>query len=136
MSIMDTKISVNESAYQLNISPQSVKRWISEGKLQGIKVKGKWFVVPDDQYEYHLGHNLDTNRHHSNTENLLHKERISKLEIQIETKDRQIESLSQQMDRLSQLLAVSHKSLQQVSEQYQLLTDNRKRPFWKRIFGL
>ena len=46
-----------------------------------------------------------------------------------------MELLLEQLDHQSQLLAVAHKSLQQVSEQYQLVTDNRKRAFWKRILG-
>ena len=54
----------------------------------------------------------------------------------LDNRDNQIESMTQHIEHLSQLLAVAHRSLQQVTDQHNLLIeDNRKRSFWKRLFG-
>ena len=54
----------------------------------------------------------------------------------LDNRDSQIESMTQHIERLSQLLAISHRSLQQVADQVQLLIeDNRKPSFWNRLFG-
>jgi len=46
------------------------------------------------------------------------------------------EYLKEQVSHLTQLLAVSQKSIQQLTEQNQLLlADQRSRPWWKRIFS-
>ena len=61
---------------------------------------------------------------------------MKQLQELLVNRDEQIESMNQQIERLSQLLAVSHRSLQQVTDQSQLLiADNRKSSFWKRLFG-
>ena len=115
-------------------SPETVKRWIRESRLTGEKIAGKWHVVVDDTFEQYLNSNDMPNEHHLNVENRLQRELISKMEQQIAVKDKQIESMSQQTDHLSQLLAVAHKSLQQVSEQYQQLEDKRNQPsFFQRL---
>ncbi len=47
----------------------------------------------------------------------------------------QVTEKDKQIDHLQQLLAVSQKSIQQLTEQNQLLLhDTRKRTWWKRIF--
>lgn len=112
---MDTKLSVNDAAHKLNISPQTTKRWINQGKLNGEKIKGKWFVANNELFEHHLVSKADTNEHHMVDE---------------------IKYLREQVNHLTQLLAVSQKSIQQLAEQNQLLlADQRSRPWWKRIFS-
>ena len=111
---MDTKLSVNDAAHKLDISPQTTKRWINQGKLNGEKIKGKWFVASDELFEHHLVSKTDTNEHHMVDE---------------------IKYLREQISHLTQLLAVSQKSIQQLAEQNQfLLEDTRRRTWWKRIF--
>ena len=144
---MHTTITATQAAQKLNVSPYTIKRWIQDHKLNGEKINGKWFVVDDEQLAQHLHTKTDPqwceDAHHLHSENERLKAIISEKESriadqshQLQEKDRQIETLLQQVDHLSQLLAVSHKSLQQVSERYQLLEDDtRKIPFWKRWFG-
>ena len=131
---MDTKLTVNQVAQRLSLSPKSVKRWIKGGKLNGEKVNGKWYVQADRTFEHYL-----------NAGSLQMEVQLAIDQLKGETKhlreslvnrDSQIESMNQQIERLSQLLAVSHRSLQQVTDQSQLLTEeNRKPSFWKRLFG-
>ena len=74
-----------------------------------------------------------------------YKDEIKKLFDLLEGKDMQItslthqnESLSQQLDRLSQLLLISHKSIQDLTSQNQLLietTQQKKPSFWQRLIG-
>ena len=131
---MDTKLTVNQAAQQLNLSSKSIKRWLKGGKLNGEKVKGKWRVHVDSTFEYYLNAGgLQTDVHLA-IDQL--KDEMKQLQELLVNRDEQIESMNQQIERLSQLLAVSHRSLQQVTDQSQLLiADNRKSSFWKRLFG-
>ena len=130
---MDTKLTVNQAAQRLNLSPKSVKRWLKAGKLNGEKINGKWHVQADSTFEYYLNANAQMDAQLA-LEQL--QDEARHLRELLDNRDTQIESMYQHIERLSQLLAVSHKSLQQVTDQYQLLIeDNRKPSFWKRLFG-
>ena len=130
---MDTRLTVNQAAQRLNLSPKSVKRWIKGGKLNGEKVNGKWYVQADRTFEHYLNANVQMDTQLA-LEQLQDETRY--LRELLANRDTQIESMNQHIERLSQLLAVSHRSLQQVTDQSQLLTeDNRKPSFWKRLFG-
>ena len=130
---MDTRLTVNQAAQRLNLSPKSVKRWIKGGKLNGEKVNGKWYVQADRTFEHYLNANVQMDTQLA-LEQLQDETRY--LRELLANRDSQIESMNQHIERLSQLLAVSHRSLQQVTDQSQLLIeDNRKPSFWKRLFG-
>ena len=131
---MDAKLTVNQAAQTLNLSPKSVKRWLKGGKLNGAKVNRKWYVQADRTFEHYL-----------NAGSLQMDVQLAIDQLKVETKhlreslanrDEQIKSMNQQIERLSQLLAISHRSLQQVADQYHLMiADNRKSSFWKRLLG-
>ena len=130
---MDTKLTVNQAAHQLNLSSKSVKRWLKRGKLNGEKVDGKWYVQADSTFEHYLNPNVQMDTQLA-LEQL--KDETRHLRELLASRDSQIESMNQHIERLSQLLAVSHRSLQQVTDQSQpLMEDNRKPSFWKRLFG-
>ena len=130
---MDAKLTVNQAAQRLNLSPKSVKRWIKGGKLNGEKVNGKWYVQADRTFEHYLNANVQMDTQLA-LEQL--QDETRHLRELLDNRDSQIESMNQHVERLSQLLAVSHRSLQQVTDQVQLLIeDNRKPSFWKRLFG-
>lgn len=130
---MDTKLTANQAAQRLNLSPKNVKRWLKVGKLNGEKVNGKWHVQVDRIFEHYLNPNAQMDAQ-------LALEQVQAearhLRDVLDNRDNQIASMTQQIERLSQLLAVSHRSLQQVTDQHQLLIeDNRKPSFWRRLFG-
>lgn len=131
---MDTKLTVKRAGRKLNLSSKNVKRWLKSGKLNGEKIKGKWYVQADSTFEYYLnagGARMDI---YLSVDQL--KEETKHLRELLAKRDEQIESLDQQVERLSQLLAVAHRSLQQVTDQHNLLIEgNRNRSFWKRLFG-
>jgi len=130
---MDTKLTVNQAAQKLNLSSKNVKRWLKSGKLNGEKVDGKWHVQADAIFEHYLNPNV-----HMDTQLALEhlQDKTRHLQELLDNRDSQIESMTQHIERLSQLLAVSHRSLQQVTDQHNLLIeDNRKPSFWKRLFG-
>ena len=130
---MDTKLTVNQAAQRLNLSSKSVKRWLKVGKLNGEKVDGKWRVQADSTFEHYLNPNAQVDTQLA-LEQLQDEARL--LRELLANRDSQIESMNQHIERLSQLLAVSHRSLQQVTDQHQpLIEDNRKPSFWKRLFG-
>ena len=128
---MNTKLSVNEAALKLNISPQSVKRWINQGKLNGEKFNGKWYVIANETF----GHHLETNGHHVDTNDGSKdfREEIKYLRDQLVSRDEQV-------GHLTQVVAMSQKNIAALTEQLdnsrQMLEDMRHRkPLWKRIFS-
>ena len=130
---MDTKLTIKQAGQRLNLSSKSVKRWLKVGKLNGEKANGKWHVQADSTFEHYLNPNV-----HMDTQLALEQlqDETRHLRELLDNRDTQIESMYQHIERLSQLLAVSHRSLQQITDQYQLLIeDNRKPSFWKRLFG-
>ena len=130
---MDTKLTVYQAAQQLNLSSKSIKRWLKRGKLNGEKENGKWYVQADTTFEHYLNANVQMDTRLA-LEQL--QDETRHLRELLDNRDTQIESMNQHIERLSQLLAVSHRSLQQVTDQSQLLiADNRKPSFWKRLFG-
>ena len=130
---MDTKLTVNQAAQQLNLSSKSVKRWLKVGKLNGEKVDGKWHVQVDRIFEHYLNPNAQMDAQLA-LEQV--QDEARHLREVLDNRDNQIESMTQQIERLSQLLAVSHRSLQQITDQHHLLIeDNRKPSFWRRLFG-
>ena len=130
---MDTQLTVNQAARKLNLSSKNVRRWLKSGKLNGEKVDGKWYVQADAIFEHYLNPNA-----HMDTQLALEhlQDKTRHLQELLDNRDSQIESMTQHIEHLSQLLAVAHRSLQQITDQHNLLIeDNRKRPFWKRLFG-
>ena len=130
---MDTQLTINQAARKLNLSSKNVRRWLKSGKLNGEQVDGKWYVQADTVFEHHLNPNA-----HMDTQIALEQlqDETRHLRELLDNRDSQIESMNQHIERLSQLLAVSHRSLQQVTDQVQLLIeDNQKPSFWKRLFG-
>ena len=130
---MDTKLTVNQAARKLNLSSKNVRRWLKSGKLNGEQVDGKWYVQADAVFEHYLNPNA-----YMDTQLALEQlqDETRHLRELLDNRDSQIESMTQHIERLSQLLAVSHRSLQQITDQYHLLIeDNRKPSFWKRLFG-
>ena len=130
---MDTQLTINQAARKLNLSSKNVRRWLKSGKLNGEQVDGKWHVQVDTVFEHYLNPNA-----HMDTQIALEQlqDETRHLRELLDNRDSQIQSMSQHVERLSQLLAVSHRSLQQVADQVQLLIeDNRKPSFWKRLFG-
>ena len=123
----NTIVTATEASKKLNVSSQTVKRWIREGKLKGHKSEGRWYVQTDDPtFDQHM-----VNNNGSSVEHL--RDEIKHLRELLERRDLQNDSMSQQIDHLSQLLAVAHKSLQQVTEKFQLLEDRRRFSFWQRF---
>jgi type I site-specific restriction endonuclease len=130
---MDTKLTLNQVAQTLNLSSKSVKRWLKVGKLNGEKVDGKWHVQVDSTFEHYLNPNAQMDARLA-LEQV--QDEARHLREVLDNRDSQIESMTQHIEHLSQLLAVSHRSLQQVTDQHHLLIeDNRKPSFWKRLFG-
>ena len=130
---MEAKLTVNQASQQLNLSSKSVKHWLKGGKLNGEKVDGKWYVQADSTFEHYLNPNTQMDIQLA-LEQL--QDETRHLRALLDNRDSQIESMNQHIERLSQLLAISHRSLQQITDQSQLLIeDNRKPSFWKRLFG-
>ena len=130
---MDAKLTVKQAARKLNLSSKNVKRWLKSGKLNGEKVDGKWYVQADTIFEHYLNPNVQ-----AETQLALEQlqEETRHLRELLANRDSQIESMNKQIERLSQLLAVSHRSLQQVTDQHHLLIEDKRKPsFWKRLFG-
>ena len=125
---MTKRLTIPEVAKALGISIKSVRRRIEKQELEAEKVNGKWIVDISDQLRENSGQDSDQ----SELIDTLRDE-IKHLRELLERRDLQNDSMSQQIDHLSQLLAVAHKSLQQVTEKYQFLEDKRRSSLWQRL---
>lgn len=138
---MTTKLTIKEASEALGISIKTVRRRIANGELKAEKIGNKWLVDISDQLRANKGQVDDQSELISLRHEIKHQQELlartdseaTYLRDQLDRRDRQLESMSQQIDHLSQLLAVAHKSLQQVTEKYQLLEDKRRSSFWQKL---
>ena len=131
---MDNILSAVEASKKLNISSQTVKRWIKDGKLKGYQSEenGKWYADSDDStFTQHLIDNCTPDVEYLKAE-------IERLHGVIERRDCQNESMSQQIDHLTQVVAMSQKNIGALTEQLddsrQMIEDMRqRRTVWQRF---
>ena len=136
-------MTTGQAADHFGVSIKTIQRWAAAGKLKADRIDGRWFISLN-------GNDNDTNKPDNDTDKLDNDtdktdegglrellaradSEISHLRELLERRDLQNDSMSQQIDHLSQLLAVAHKSLQQVTEKYQLLEDRRRFSLWQRF---
>lgn len=128
---MSTQVSISDASNILGVSDKTIRRWIESGKLTAEKNNGRWMVDVDDQDDVQV---VYPNIQVELIETL--KGQVEDLKSEIEQKNQQIERQGEQIDHMTQLLAVSQRSIVQLTEQNQLLLeDNRKKPFWRRWFS-
>ncbi len=153
---MNTKITISTASQKLNLSPHSVKRWINQGKLNGEKLNGKWYVIDDELFSQHLyinGTHLHTNNEHHLSTNGVHlhteiehlKSIICEKDKQLADKDARFEDFREQLsrrdeqiDHFQQIVAMSQKNIgaltEQLSDSRQLIEDMRQRKtVWQRL---
>jgi DNA repair exonuclease SbcCD ATPase subunit len=64
------------------------------------------------------------------------RQQIALKDSQLARRDEQTESLTRSLDQSQQLLAISQKSIQQLTAQNHLLIADQKRPsWWQRVFA-
>ena len=130
--ILVTKFNgIKEAAEHFNFSPITIRRKIKNGELQADKVGNQWFVHVEQET-----HQNEQQVNQADPSALIEQQQseIEHLREQLARKDEQIESLTQEIDRLTQLLAVSQKSIQQLTQQNQLLLEDKRKPLWRRLF--
>ena len=119
-------MTIQEATQHFQVSEKTIRRWIKRGKLSAELIDGRWHVQADGQNDQTpdkaalIGQLQAENAH---------------LRDQLTEKDNQLIRRDEQTDHLQQLLAVSQKSIGQLTEQNQfLLEDTRRRTWWKQIF--
>ena len=119
-------MTIAEAVQYTGKSEKTIRNYIKDGKLAGRKVDGKYQIEQEDLDEVFGPGNGDGKL----------PEMLTILKDQLLEKDQQIAKQADQMDHLTQLLAISQKSIQQLTDQnLLLLEDQRKLPFWQRVFG-
>ena len=123
LDIMTKQMSIQDAAKHFNVSDRTIRRWIKSGRLYAQLINGKYCV--DIELTNHLTSDLTDDN----------VELVDQLRSEVERMAKLLERKDEQTDHLQQLLAVSQKSIQQLTEQNQfLLEDTRRRTWWKRIF--
>jgi len=163
ITIMETKthITANEAASLLNVSTQTIKRWIQEKKFEGHKYKNRWYADTTDsnfqslltqaskqhnQQKERVGHtdHVDATLNNSVDKSIEFKTLTDQLQAkdsQLEKRDQQIDELLKQQDQAQQIIAMQQKSIDKLSEQNQLLLEasqekkEKKISFWARLIG-
>ena len=120
LDIMTKQMSIQDAAKHFNVSDRTIRRWIKSGRLYAQLINGKYCV--DIELTNHLTSDLTDDN----------VELVDQLRSEVERMAKLLERKDEQTDHLQQLLAVSQKSIQQLTEQNQLLLeDQRHRPWWK-----
>jgi excisionase family DNA binding protein len=119
---MTTTISVKEYAQKHGVSVETVRRRIRQGKLQ----------TEFDGHQYRIYDNPQQSAT-SSPQHLI--EKTSNLQVQLETAHAQINDYREQIAELHQLLAISQKNINQITEQNQLLLEDLrpKRRWYHRL---
>ena len=134
-----------KAAEHFNVHPKTIQRWIRNGKLSADMIDGRWHVHIEEHSKEHNTPHEEYNAPHkeqhvpSDVQNLKAQleradSEIQHLRHQLVSKDEQIESLTQEIDRLTQVVAMSQKNIAALTEQNQLLLEDKSHPWWKRIF--
>ena len=119
-------MTIQEATQHFQVSEKTIRRWIKRGKLSAELIDGRWHVQADGQN--------DQTPDKAALIGQLQAENAP-LRDQLTEKDNQLIRRDEQTDHLQQLLAVSQKSIGQLTEQNQfLLEDTRRRTWWKQIF--
>ena len=157
-------ITASEAAKRLEVSIQTVYRQIQSGRVRGFRRDGKWHVQLDTQDTPDVEHVFPRVQHgeqgveHLNAEVQQLKAQVKQADFEgkhltelieektnqilylrdmLTEKDDQMESLTDALNHAHQLVAISQKSIQHLTEQNQLLLEDsrhRKLPVWKRVF--
>ena len=163
---METKthITANEAASLLNVSAQTIKRWIQENKFEGHKYKNRWYVVTTNsnfqslltqapkqhnQQKEHVGYtdrvdHVDAalnNPVDTSIELKALTDQLQAKDTQLEKRDQQIDELLKQQDQAQQIIAMQQKNIDKLTEQNQQLheasqeKEEKKVSFWSRLVG-
>lgn len=128
---MDTQyVSVAEAARKLGKSDRAVRQWIHSGKLEAERNGRSWRILASS-----LGNGSQSEVDFPITAQM--QSEIDHLRSELAAFSRHIESLTQSLDHAHQLVALSQKSIQQLTDPNQLLLLDqrcRKPSVWKRIF--
>jgi len=112
-------MTIQEATQHFQVSEKTIRRWIKRGKLSAELIDGRWHVQADGQNDQTpdkaalIGQLQAENAH---------------LRDQLTEKDNQLIRRDEQTDHLQQLLAVSQKSIGQLTEQNQFLLEPLFRP--------
>ena len=107
-------MTIQDAAKYLHRSERTIRRKVKEGSLKAELVNGRWNV-------------------HIDVTNDMSSDNLALIE-QVQSEN---EYLRTQLEHSQQLLAVSQKSIQQLTEQNQLLLeDQRHRPWFRRLLRL
>lgn len=126
---MTTTLSVKEYAQKYGVSVETVRRRIRQGKLQA-EFDGHQYYIHDNPQQ-----SATSSPQHPSQPHLI--EKIADLQAQLEKAYVQIEDYREQISELHQLLAVAQKNVELVSEQNQLLLEdkNSKRRWYHRLLA-
>ena len=145
-------LSTKDAADIIGKSSETIRRWIKNGKLDGVEIDGQYFVCKSDpriQREQQQPQNEATINHNDKMSlvDLLtrqiedSKQREQGWQTQLSEKGKQIDELLKQQDQAQQIIAMQQKSIDKLSEQNQLLLEasqekkEKKISFWARLIG-
>ncbi|HIB99434.1 TPA: helix-turn-helix domain-containing protein [Candidatus Poribacteria bacterium] len=105
-----THLTANEAAVLLDVSAQTVKRWIQEKKFEGYKYRNRWYVdTQDSKFQDFLALAPNTQNHH--TEHDQHNQHVDHIDTPPSNSQSQVdkstepETLADQLQLLEKQLA-------------------------------
>ena len=118
MKMPEDWISVKEAAKIKDCTTANINYYIKQGKVEAVKEKGRWQINPESlNLEKEFKKDFDA---------------FEVLKVQLEEKDKQIallqEELSQSRDQSNQIIAA-------LTQQNQLMLEDKTTPWYRRLFG-
>ncbi len=119
---MTQTMTIPEAAKALNVSDKTIRRWINTGRLTAEKVNRKWYVHVD--LDIDLDNDLDVEKDTDLTDVQHFKAQLDRADSEIAHLREQLARRDEQIDHAHQLVAISQKSIQQLTEQNQFLLED------------
>lgn len=150
---MTRQLSLQDAAQHFNVSERTIRRRIKQGTLKADLLDGRYLVCVDsdmtldkpdvnvlscqlERADFEVQH-LTKQVEEKTNQILYFQALLTEKDKQLARRDDQMESLTDALNHAHQLVAISQKSIQQLTEQNQLLLEDqrhRKLPVWKRVF--
>ena len=143
---MTRQLSIQDAAQHFNVSERTIRRRIKQGTLKADLIDGRYLVCVDsdmtlDKPDVNVL-SCQLERADLEVQHLMKQveEKTNQLlyfQAMLTEKDEQLARRDEQIDHAHQLVAISQKSIQQLTDQNQLLLEDqrhRKMPLLKRIF--
>lgn len=133
---MTDRMTTAEAANHYNVSERTIRRWINNNKLTAEWNSGQWFIINNGNPNDRPNDRRTSGHSDRQSDDRLSEQLQSQLQSEVKHLREQLDRRDEQVDHLQKLLAISQQSIQQLTQQNQLLLEDVRQPktgFWQRF---